>query len=59
MLVLLLVIFLLLIPVLVCHTLSSGTARLVIVLLSTACSLAVLSTVTRATVVELFFGGAT
>jgi hypothetical protein len=59
MLVLLLVIFLLLIPVLICQTLSSETARLVIVLLSTACSLTVLSTVTKATVVELFLGGAT
>jgi len=59
MLILLLVISLLISPVLICHALSSGTARLVIVLLSTACSLTVLSTVTKATVVELFFGRAT
>ena len=58
-LMLFLIIFLLLMPVVICILVDSIGARVFVIIMSTACYLAILSRLTRSRMIELTLAGAT
>ena len=58
-LILALIIFLLLVPVVVCRAVDGATARMIVIIISTILFITTLFNLTKARTVELFIAGAT